>query len=227
DAAVAFAERGAATQFDPTVVACLRADPDKVFHGLDDVGSWGAVLDEEPVLHTLSIPQLDQALAAIGRFVDLKSPCTLGHSEALASLVSGAASRLDLPPKDRLNLQRAALTAGYGRLGVSNRIWDKPGPLTVAEWERVRLVPQLAERMLRQSPTLAPVADRRPASRTPRRLRLPGRHRGRHDHAHREIACRRRRIPGHDRTTTASGRALTSRRRAGATGRGSCGPSRR
>ena len=158
DAAVAFAERGAATQFDPTVVACLRADPDKVFHGLDDVGSWGAVLDEDPVLHTLSIPQLDQALAAIARFVDLKSPCTLGHSEALASLVSGAASRLDLPTKDRLNLQRAALTAGYGRLGVSNRIWDKPGPLTVAEWERVRLAPQLAERMLRQSPTLAPVA---------------------------------------------------------------------
>ena len=78
DAAVAFAERAAATQFDPTVVACLRADPDKVFHGLDDVGSWGAVLDEEPVLHTQSIPQLDQALAAIGRFVDLKSPCTLG-----------------------------------------------------------------------------------------------------------------------------------------------------
>jgi HD-GYP domain-containing protein (c-di-GMP phosphodiesterase class II) len=158
EAAVAFAERGAATQFDPNVVACLCADPGKVFHGLDDVGSWGAVLDEEPVLHELSSHQLDQALAAIGRFVDLKTPCTLGHSEALATLVSGAASCLDLPTKDRLNLQRAALTAGYGRLGVSNIIWDKPGPLTVAEWERVRLVPQLAERMLRQSPTLAPVS---------------------------------------------------------------------
>jgi HD-GYP domain-containing protein (c-di-GMP phosphodiesterase class II) len=76
----------------------------------------------------------------------------------VAGLVSGAASRLNLNAVDRQHLHRAALTAGYGRLGVSNTIWDKPGPLTVAEWERVRLAPQLAQRMLRQSPTLAPVA---------------------------------------------------------------------
>lgn len=158
DAAVAFAEGGAATQFDPNVVACLCADPQKVFDGLDEVGSWGAVLDEEPVLHHLSNHQLDEALAAIGRFVDLKAPCTVGHADAVSALVSGAASHLNLTAVDRQNLQRAALTAGYGRLGVSNTIWDKPGPLTVAEWERVRLAPQLAERMLRQSPTLAPVA---------------------------------------------------------------------
>src|SRR5262249_913075 len=59
---------------------------------------------------------------------------------------------------ERTVLYRAGLTAGFGRLGVSNAIWDKPGPLSVAEWERVRLAPRLAERMLRQSPPLAPVA---------------------------------------------------------------------
>jgi HD-GYP domain-containing protein (c-di-GMP phosphodiesterase class II) len=158
DAALAFVKRGAATQFDPDIVACLCADPDKIVGGLDDVGSWGAVLDEEPVLRKLSSHELDEALAAIGRFIDLKTPCTLGHSDALATLVSGAAARLDFPAEDRLNVRRAALTAAYGRLGVSNTIWDKAGPLTVAEWERVRLAPQLAERMLRQSRTLAPVA---------------------------------------------------------------------
>jgi HD-GYP domain-containing protein (c-di-GMP phosphodiesterase class II) len=139
-------------------VACLCADPQKVFAGLDEVGSWGAVLDEEPVLHHLSNHELDQALAAIGRYVDLKTPSTVGHSDAVAALVSGAASHLNLTAVDRQHLHRAALTAGYGRLGVSNTIWDKPDPLTVAEWERVRLVPQLTERMLRQCPTLAPVA---------------------------------------------------------------------
>ena len=157
DAAVALADRGASTQFAPEVVACLRADPEKVFHGLDEVGSWGAVLDEEPVLHELSNDQLDHALAAIGRYVDMKTPCTIGHTAGLATLVSGAALRLGLPAADRDHVRRAALTACYGRLGVSNAIWDKPGPLTVAEWERVRMVPQLAARMLRQSATLAPV----------------------------------------------------------------------
>jgi HD-GYP domain-containing protein (c-di-GMP phosphodiesterase class II) len=44
-----------------------------------------------------------------------------------------------------------------GRLGVSNTIWDRPGPLGAGEWERVRLHPYLTERMLQQSPALAPL----------------------------------------------------------------------
>ena len=44
-----------------------------------------------------------------------------------------------------------------GRLGVSNAIWDKRGPLTAAELERVRLHPYLTERMLASSEALAPL----------------------------------------------------------------------
>lgn len=158
DAAVDFAEQAAATQFDPSVVACLAADPQKVFDRLDDVGSWGAVLDEEPVLRKLSSAQLDDALAAIARYVDLKTPFLLGHADALATLVADAGDRFEASVADRTLLRRGALTAGFGRLGVSNTIWDKPGSLSVSDWERVRLVPHLSERMLRQSVALAPVA---------------------------------------------------------------------
>jgi DNA-binding CsgD family transcriptional regulator len=42
-------------------------------------------------------------------------------------------------------------------LGVSNAIWDKRGPLTGAELERVRLHPYLTERMLASSEALAPL----------------------------------------------------------------------
>jgi len=45
-------------------------------------------------------------------------------------------------------LYRAGLVHGLGRMGVSNRIWEKPGPLTGAEWERVRLYPYLTGRIL-------------------------------------------------------------------------------
>ena len=45
----------------------------------------------------------------------------------------------------------------YGRLGVSNSIWDKPGPLGAGEWERVRMHPYLTERMLQGS--LAPLGQ--------------------------------------------------------------------
>jgi DNA-binding CsgD family transcriptional regulator len=53
-------------------------------------------------------------------------------------------------------VHRAGLVAGLGRLGVSNAIWDKPGPLSAAEWERVRLYPHYTERMLHRSRALAP-----------------------------------------------------------------------
>jgi DNA-binding CsgD family transcriptional regulator len=41
-----------------------------------------------------------------------------------------------------------------GRLGVPNTIWDKPGPLTRSELERVRTHPYLGERMLAFAPSL-------------------------------------------------------------------------
>lgn len=158
EGAIEFADRGAGTQFDPNLVAILRADAEKVFHDLNEISSWEAVLGDEPALRLLSETELDAALAAIGRFVDLKSPFFLGHSEAVASLAADAAARLDMTDTECALVRRAGFAAGFGRLGVSNAIWDKPGPLGTAEWERVRLVPQLSQRMLRQSAILAPIA---------------------------------------------------------------------
>ena len=50
----------------------------------------------------------------------------------------------------------------FGTTAVPNSIWDKPGPLTRAEFDRVELHPMLTEQMLRRSPALAtlnPVAS--------------------------------------------------------------------
>jgi HD-GYP domain-containing protein (c-di-GMP phosphodiesterase class II) len=101
--------------------------------------------------------QIDAALAAVARFVDLKSPYFLGHSHAVADLAADAATELTLPAVDVRAVRRAALVSGFGRLGVSNAIWDKPGRLGPGEWERVRMHPYLTERMLHQSATLAPL----------------------------------------------------------------------
>jgi HD-GYP domain-containing protein (c-di-GMP phosphodiesterase class II) len=132
------------------------ADAEKVFHELDDLMSWEAVIDGEPALaRTLSSAQCDDALNAIGRFVDLKSPYTLGHSAAVAALASATAAGLGLSLAEQRLLRRSGLVAGFGRLGVSNAIWDKPGSLTDGEWERARLHPQYTQRMLHRSAALA------------------------------------------------------------------------
>ena len=56
-------------------------------------------------------------------------------------------------------LRRAGFVHGFGRLGVSNSIWDRRGPLSAGEWERVRMYPYLTERMLHQSAALAPLGE--------------------------------------------------------------------
>jgi HD-GYP domain-containing protein (c-di-GMP phosphodiesterase class II) len=155
--AVALARRRSGSQFDPTLVDVLCTDAEKVFHGLDDLDSWDAVIDSEPSLtRSLSPAECDEVLAAIGRYVDIKSPYTLGHSTAVASLASASGAGLGLAEPDQRLLHRAGLVAGFGRLGVSNAIWDKKAPLSPGDWERVRLHPQYTVRMLRQSAVLAP-----------------------------------------------------------------------
>src|SRR5947209_5582637 len=53
---------------------------------------------------------------------------------------------------------RAGLLHDLGRMSVSNRIWEKRGPLTASEWEQVRLHAYQSERILVRSPLLAPLA---------------------------------------------------------------------
>jgi len=126
--------------------------------GLDTVGAWDAVIDAEPALAVLlDGEQLNEALFAIANFVDLKSPYTLGHAAAVAELAASAGAVLGIDLAEQQTLRRAGLVHDLGRLGVSNAIWDKPGPLGAGEWERVRFHPYLTERMLQFSKSLAPL----------------------------------------------------------------------
>lgn len=159
-AAEEMARRRSGKQFDPNLVDILCTDADKVFHDLDETESWDVVLDAEPSLSPpLSVTECDDALVAISRFVDLKSPYTLGHAAAVADLASGAAAALGMTDAEVTLVRRAALVSRFGCLGVSNGIWDKPRPLSESDWERIRLHPYLTERMLRRSPALAPLGE--------------------------------------------------------------------
>jgi HD-GYP domain-containing protein (c-di-GMP phosphodiesterase class II) len=146
-------------QFDPALADLLSAEGDALLSGLDTVAVWDAVIGAEPALAVvLSGERLRAALVAIANFVDMKSPYFLGHAQAVADLASEAAARSGMEEAEVDLLYQAGLLHGLGRLGVSNAIWDKRGPLGAGERERVRLQPYVTERMLRQSVALAPVA---------------------------------------------------------------------
>jgi HD-GYP domain-containing protein (c-di-GMP phosphodiesterase class II) len=159
DAAVAVARQRRGTQFDPQVVDVFAAEAESLFAGLDETSSWGAVIEAEPALAVpLTDAELGAALEAIADFTDVKSPYTIGHSRGVAGLAGEAARTLGLDGRAVTLVRRAGLVHDLGRLGVPNTIWDKPGRLSQAETERVRLHPYLTERMLAGSPALAPLA---------------------------------------------------------------------
>jgi HD-GYP domain-containing protein (c-di-GMP phosphodiesterase class II) len=147
-------------QFDPQVVDAFLQDPDAILPPPDDASSWTAVIDAEPGLSVLlDDERFDRALASIASFVDLKSPYFLGHAHAVAELAAEAGSVLGLEDGDVQRLRRAGLVHDWGRLGVSNAILDKRGPLGAGEWERLRLQTYITERILQQSEALAPLAS--------------------------------------------------------------------
>jgi len=156
---VEFTARSGGKQFDPALCKLLHDEGNALLDGVDSVQVWQSVIDQEPALAVvLSDEQFDAALLAIANFIDLKSPYTLGHSAAVAGLASAAASTLGMSAAEARTLRRGGLVHAFGRLGVSNSIWDKPGPLGAGEWERVRMQPYFTDRMLNQSAALAPLA---------------------------------------------------------------------
>jgi HD-GYP domain-containing protein (c-di-GMP phosphodiesterase class II) len=144
-------------QFDPALCDLVDTEAPELLSDLDTIAAWEAVIDAEPSLAVeLRGKQFDAALLAIGSFVDLKSPYMLGHAHAVAELAARAAIEHGLPELAP-TMRRAGFVHDLGRLGISNSIWDKRGPLGRGERERVRLYPYLTERMLQQSAALAPL----------------------------------------------------------------------
>jgi len=142
--------------YDPAIADLFLEHGATWLERLAQTEPWDAVLALEPKPHrTLSGDALDDALAVAADFIDLKSPYMSGHSRRCAQLAGDAARVLGFSQDDVTALRRAALVHDFGTTGVPNSIWDKPGALTRAEFDRVELHPMLTEQMLRRSPALA------------------------------------------------------------------------
>jgi HD-GYP domain-containing protein (c-di-GMP phosphodiesterase class II) len=158
--AVAMARSRRGGQFDPAVVDAFVDDPESLLAIPATGDVWAPALQQAPDRHTkLDEAALDELLVALGDFVDLKCPFTLGHSRATAQLAADAVVAVGLDAHAVALTRRAAHIHDIGRIGVSNQIWSKPSDLTMAEFERMRLHPYLTERILHRVPALQEVAS--------------------------------------------------------------------
>jgi HD-GYP domain-containing protein (c-di-GMP phosphodiesterase class II)/DNA-binding CsgD family transcriptional regulator len=143
----------------------------------DDAETWELALSAEPPpVRVVDHQQMESVLLACADFVDLKFPHLAGHSRGVADLAAAAGAALGMPAPASTELRWAALVHDLGRVGVPAGTWMRPGRLSTAEWEAVRLHPYYTERILARCGQLADVA--RVAGSHHERLDGSGYHRG-------------------------------------------------
>jgi HD-GYP domain-containing protein (c-di-GMP phosphodiesterase class II) len=158
DEARAVVERRSGAAYDPALATLALENFAAILDELDEARMWEHAIESEPSPPIfIAGERIDAAFAAIAAITGLKSPWLREHPTGVAELAEAAAWRMGLPAETVTLVRRAALAHDLGRVGVSNAIWEKPGPLGFGEWERVRLHPHFTERAFAQSAALAPI----------------------------------------------------------------------
>jgi putative two-component system response regulator len=97
-------------------------------------------------------------IAALANAVEAKDSTTELHCQRLAGLAHQLGMRAGLEPAGLKGLVFGALLHDIGKIGVSDAILTKPGPLSRQEWAEMRLHPLIGERICEPLATAAQFA---------------------------------------------------------------------
>jgi HD-GYP domain-containing protein (c-di-GMP phosphodiesterase class II) len=158
DDAYAVAQRRSGTWFDPDLIEALNAfRRDAAFWASlaePDLTRW----EPEDQVITVDEEYLLQIATAFAAIVDAKSPWTYFHSDRTSLIATNMGAAVGIDPAELGDLRRVALLHDIGKLAVSNRILDKPGELTVAEFARVKEHPLFTRWVLERVSCFEPLA---------------------------------------------------------------------
>ncbi|GAB4311750.1 MAG: hypothetical protein Kow0059_02010 [Candidatus Sumerlaeia bacterium] len=100
----------------------------------------------------------ERTLAGWVRALDLRDRETEEHTQRVTELTVALAHRMGLDA-DIEHIRRGALLHDIGKMGVPDAILNKPGPLTLEEWDVMRRHPEYAREWLESVPFLRPALD--------------------------------------------------------------------
>jgi len=112
----------------------------------------GAVVAAEPTDRVIDVDEdgLDGVSRAFADIIDAKSPFTYRHSTRVAEVARLVAAKCGLDSAEQRRIYRAGLLHDIGKLGVSNLILDKSGPMTPEEQERMEQHPRYTLEILQR-----------------------------------------------------------------------------
>lgn len=91
--------------------------------------------------------------------LELRDQETEGHSERVTALTLELAKKMGIADDQLIHIYRGALLHDIGKMGVSDTILLKPGPLDDREWEIMRHHPRYAYDLLAQIDYLKPALN--------------------------------------------------------------------
>jgi putative nucleotidyltransferase with HDIG domain len=96
------------------------------------------------------------AIRALALALDARDPYTAGHSERVSAISIAVGRQMKLKDEAIDILRLGALLHDIGKIGISDEVLRKPGPLTAEEYELIQQHPVVGARILRSVSFLAP-----------------------------------------------------------------------
>ncbi len=96
----------------------------------------------------------DQTLLALSSALDARDHETKGHSKRVAEIAFLLGKQLNMSEEQAKKMERGAILHDIGKIGISDDILLKPGPLTDAEWDAMRQHPDIGAKIVESVPFL-------------------------------------------------------------------------
>jgi len=125
---------------------------------LEALGAQAAVALENARLYVQLEEAYIEAILALAKAMDARDAYTADHSARLAEWAVATAQKLGCTPEEIEALRWAALLHDIGKIGVPDRILEKPGPLSEEEWMVMKRHPEIGAEIVAPVKKLASVA---------------------------------------------------------------------
>jgi PAS domain S-box-containing protein len=101
----------------------------------------------------------DSAIESWAQVLELSNRENGAHAYRVVELTIKLARSMGIAEQELIHFRRGALLHDVGKLGISENILNKPGPLNETEWKIMQTHPQLANELLSTINYLAPAMD--------------------------------------------------------------------
>ena len=122
--------------------------------------SQNELLEQKVKNQTAEIREmLDACIRSMTRMVEIRDPYTAGHQQRVAKLSCAIAKKMGLPSSTIEGLRIAGLLHDVGKIRIPVAILSRSGTLLEAEYEMLKIHPQVSFDLLKNIPFPLPVAQ--------------------------------------------------------------------